>query len=187
MKSPYYFIITPDKNKRYDNTINIEGMDFIASTSQEDFKFSNRVGIVQEVPLRYDGQIKKGDKVLVHHNVFKYYYDMKGKQKSGRSFLKDNTFFVDESQFFAYKQNGSWNAYSKYCFVKPLKKKDYFIEKPGTTEPLVGEMKYINSELKKLGVAPGDIVAYEPHSEYEFKVDGEKLYRMYTNNITMIL
>ena len=48
-------------------------------------------------------------------------------------------------------------------------------------------MKYINSELKKLGVAPGDIVAYEPHSEYEFKVEGEKLYRMYTNNITMVL
>ena len=187
MKSPFYFIIEPEKNRRYDNTMDIGDIEFITSVSKEDFKFSNRVGIVQETPIGYKGEIEKGDKVLVHHNVFKYYNDMKGKERSGRSFLKDNTFFVDETQFFAYTKNNEWKAYSKYCFIKPVKKKDYFIEKPGTTEPLVGEVKYINDELIKLGVSPGDIVAYEPNTEYVFNVDGEKLYRMYTSNITMVL
>ena len=35
---------------------------------------------------------------------------MKGREKSGKSFLKDNTFFVDTTQFYAYKQDGKWNS-----------------------------------------------------------------------------
>ncbi len=48
-------------------------------------------------------------------------------------------------------------------------------------------MKYINQELIDLGVKEGDEVSFTPDSEYEFYVDGEKLYRMFTNNITMIV
>ena len=36
MRSPYNFIVTPINNRRYDNTKNINGIDFITSTSQED-------------------------------------------------------------------------------------------------------------------------------------------------------
>ena len=38
-------------------------------------------------PLGYDGEIVVGDLLLVHHNVFKFYNDMKGRQKSGKSFF----------------------------------------------------------------------------------------------------
>ena len=95
MQSLFDFIVKPVNNKRYNNTTDIDGLEFITSTSQEDQKFSNREAIVINVPLGYTGKIKKGDTLLVHHNVFKYYYDMKGRQKSGKSFLKDNLFFVD--------------------------------------------------------------------------------------------
>ena len=64
MKSPFYFIIEPEKNRRYDNTMDIGDIEFITSVSKEDFKFSNRVGIVQETPIGYKGEIEKGDKVL---------------------------------------------------------------------------------------------------------------------------
>ena len=63
-------------------------------------KFSNREAIVIETPLGYTGPIKKGDTLLVHHNVFKYYNDMYGRQKSGRSFFKDDIFLIDREQFF---------------------------------------------------------------------------------------
>ena len=112
---------------------------------------------------------------------------MQGRQQSGKSFLKDNTFFVDETQFYAYKHNGEWKCHSNNCFVKPIDKKEYFIEKPGTEEALVGVMKYSNKELDKLGVYNGTVICFEPESEYEFHIDGEKLYRMYTRNITMTL
>ena len=54
-------------------------------------------------------------------------------------------------------------------------------------EPLMGIVKYINQELLDLGVKVGDEISFQPESEYEFTIEGEKLYRMFTNNITMII
>ena len=76
---------------------------------------------------------------------------------------------------------------SKYCFVKPVPVKKSYLSKTGDEEPLIGTMKYINNELETLGVKVGDEISFTPDSEYEFIVEGEKLYRMFTNNITMIL
>jgi len=187
MRSHFYCIVTPLNEKRYNNTIDYEGVEFISSTSQEDFKFSNRMAEVVSTPVNYTGDICVGDLLVVHHNVFKIYYDMQGRQQSGKSFLKDKTFFVDETQFYAFKHDGKWRCHSNNCFVKPIDKKEYFIEKPGTEEALVGRMRYNNKELDKLGVHNGALICFEPESEYEFQIDGEKLYRMYTRNITMTL
>lgn len=186
MKSPFYFIIKPINDKRYDNTKNIGGIDFITSTSQEDHTVSNRFAEVIETPINYDGPICKGDTLLVHHNVFKYYYDMKGKQRSSTNYFKDDLFFVDEQRFFMYKSNDEWKAYGKYCFVKPSEKEDYYISSHGTEQPLIGYIKYSNDELNSLGVFDGDKVSFKPDTEYEFNIDGEKLYRMFTNDITLL-
>jgi hypothetical protein len=50
----------------------------------------------------------------------------------------------------------------------------------------VGLIKYSNENLNKKGVNKGDKVSFQPDSEYEYNVDGEKLYRMFTKNITLI-
>jgi len=81
MKSPFYFIAKPINGRRYDNTKDIEGTEVIVSTSEEDHKFSNRYAEVVELPLGYKGPITPGDILLVHHNVFKYYNDMKGEER----------------------------------------------------------------------------------------------------------
>jgi hypothetical protein len=94
-------------------------------------------------------------------------------------------FFIEDDQFFLYSHKGEWKAHSKYCFIKPSPKKDYYIMKPGTEEPLVGTIRYINQELIDLGLSVGDEVSFEPDSEYPFTIDGEKLYRMFTKNITV--
>lgn len=187
MRSPYNFIVTPLKNKRYDNSKKIAEVDFLTSVSQEDHIASNRFAKVIALPINYNGPVKEGDTLLVHHNVFKLYYDMYGREKSGRSFLKDNLFLIDNEQFFLYKQSGNWKAHGKYCFVKPAPLKDSYIFKGGNEEPLFGTIKYINQELIELGVKEGDEISFTPDSEYEFNIEGEKLYRMFTNNITMII
>ena len=187
MQSPDRFIVRPMKGKRYNNTKDIVGLEFITSTSEEDFKFSNREAEVISVPLNYKGEIEKGDVLLVHHNVFKFYNDMKGRRKSGRSFFKDDLFFIEDEQFYMYKKNGKWKAHGRNCFVKPSAVKKSFIDKPGEYEPLIGTVKYINEELIKLGVKEGDEISFQPESEYEFRVDDEILYRMFTNNITFIV
>ena len=51
----------------------------------------------------------------------------------------------------------------------------------------MGEMKYPNNYLMSKGISQGDRVSFKPDSEYEFNVDGEKLYRMYDHQITMVL
>ena len=187
MKSPYQFIVKPVKGRRYDNTKEIGDVDFIVSSSQEDHKVSNRFAEVVSTPITYTGPIKPGDTLLVHHNVFKFYYDMYGRQKSGRSYFKDDLFFIDYDQFFLFHNGEKWKAHGKYCFIKPVKTKDSFMYKGIKEEPLIGIVKYINQELIDKGVKEGDEISFEPESEYEFTVDGEKLYRMFTNNITIVL
>lgn len=187
MRSPFYFIVKPMNGKRYDNTKDIGGIDLIVSTSEEDHKFSNRYAEVIELPLGYKGPIQQGDTLLVHHNAFKFYNDMKGRQKSGKSFFKDDLFFIETEQFYLYKNNGTWKTYDRYCFVKPVPITESYIKKPFSNEPLVGIMKYSNEYLKSCGIKEGDMVCFTPDSEYEFIVDEETLYRIYDHQITIKL
>jgi len=185
MKSPFSFIVSPINDRRYDNVKKIGDVDFITSASEEDHKASNRFATVYATPINYEGEIQVGDTLVVHHNVFKFYNDMYGRRQSGRSFFRDDLFIVDNDQFFLYKKDGVWRGHDKYCFIKPSKKKESFLEKGGSIEPLVGVIKYINKELEDLGLQVGDEIGYLPDSEYEFIIDDEVLYRMYTSHITL--
>ena len=48
-------------------------------------------------------------------------------------------------------------------------------------------MKYPNEYLKSEGVKSGDRVCFKPNSEYEFRIDDEKLYRMFDHSITVVV
>ncbi len=187
MKSPFGFIVTPVNDTRYDNVKKIGEVDFITSSSKEDHTVSNRFANVISTPINYDGDVKVGDILVVHHNVFKYYNDMKGREKSGRSFLKDNLFIVEPNQFFMYKQDGQWKSHLDYCFVKPSNKEESVIFNSDKYQALTGTIEVTNPELTSLGLKTGDKVCFKPESEYEFKIDDQTLYRMKSKNITMAL
>tara|TARA_R110002012_G_scaffold22228_2_gene77245 strand:+ start:1786 stop:2349 length:564 start_codon:yes stop_codon:yes gene_type:complete len=187
MQALHSFIVTPVNKKRYNNTKTISGVEFITSSSEENHKASNRKAIVISLPLKYNGPIQPGDILLVHHNVFKFYNDMKGRQRSGKSYFKDDLFFVDNDQFFMYSHKGKWYSHDRYCFVKPIDKEKSFLFKRFKEEPLMGTMKYPNDYLLSKGVKKDMKVSFKPESEYEFEVDGEKLYRMYDHQITLML
>ena len=187
MQSPFSFIVRPVNGTRYDNVKKIADLDFLISVSKEDHKTANRYAQVVSTPINYPGDVNIGDILLVHHNVFKYYNDMKGREKSGKSFFKDDLFFIDNDQFFMYKNNDTWNSHSKYCMIKPVKKEDYYLKSHEEEEPLMGLVKYSNEYLVSKGVNNGDKVSFKPESEYEFMVDGEKLYRMFDHQITLAI
>ena len=90
MRSPFHFLIKPLGGNRYKHTKDINGVDFIVSSSQEDHTATNRYAEVVEPPIVYNGDIKKGDILIVHHNVFRKYYDMKGREKRALLFLRKN-------------------------------------------------------------------------------------------------
>lgn len=184
MRSPTDFIVRPYNGRRYDNIKSIGGVDIITSASQEDHTVSNRYATVVSTPIKYSGEIEAGDTLIVHHNVFKYFYDMKGRQKSGKSFLMDDLFMVDDYQYYMYQHNGVWKSKDEFCFVKPIPKEQIYVYSPGIEQPLMGEVRYTNNILLSYGIDSGDIVSFKPDSEYEFNIEGEKLYRVRTDWIT---
>jgi len=112
---------------------------------------------------------------------------MRGRQQSGKSYFKDDLFFIDNTQFFMYKKKDKWICHNKYCFIKPIPSIKYYIHKPFAEEPLMGKIRYINKKLLSKGLKEGDLVTFKPDTEYEFNVEGEKLYRMFDHHITMAL
>ena len=182
MKSLYDFIVEPLGDK-YSNTVDIGGKSLVLNTKIESFKFVNRLAKVIKTPLAFNLDIKAGDIVVIHQNVFRTFYDMKGKKKKSRSFFKDNLYFCALDQIYLYKNSNGWNSFGDRCFIKPIKSKDDLtLDKEAS---LIGILKYGNSSLNKLKINPGDLVGYTPNGEYDFVVDGKRLYCMKSNDIVI--
>ena len=91
-------------------------------------------------------------------------------------------YIVSPEEVFAYKRNNEWHCFDQFCFVKPIKQKSKW---EGLKEKdLQGVLVYSNNYLKELGLSEGDVVGFKPESEYEFNIDGQKLYRILSNYIT---
>ena len=182
MNSLYDFIVEPI-GERYNNTIEVDNLKLILNTKIESFKFVNKTAKVISVPLAYKTVIKPGDHVIIHHNVFRRYYDIRGKEKNSSKYFKDNLYFCQPDQIYMYKKQNKWESFMDRCFVKPiLNRNNLTLDK---TKSLVGILRYGNSVLNKLKIAPGDLVGYTPNSEWEFIIDNELLYCMKSNDIVI--
>ena len=179
MKSLYQFIIKPF-NERYENIKKLDNKELIINTSIEKHLFVSKKAIVVSTPAAFKTKIKTGDIVYVHHNIFRRYYDIKGIERNSGTYFKDNLYFCSPFQIYMY--NG--NSHLNYCFVKPvLNKQKFSINKE---QPNVGIVKYSNSSLEALKITPGTLITFTPNSEFEFIVEGERLYCMKSNDIALI-
>ena len=177
MKSVYNFVVTP-KGNRYNNSKKIGDKDLILNTEIFNHQYVNREAIVISTPIISDTDIKPGDTVIVHHNVFRRWHDVRGVEKNSKSYFDESTYFISQDQIFLYKTKDKWTAPKGYCFIKPLKAVDQFnIE---SEKPLQGIVKYSDGT-----VDVGDLVGVRPNSKYEFIVDNERLYRVLSNFITI--
>ena len=182
MNSIYQFIIQPI-GERYNNKINVDNKELIINSSISDHKFINRIAKVIGIPLGIKTCIKKGDTVIVHHNIFRRYYDMKGKSVNGSKFFKDDLYFAMPSQIYLYKRKNEWKTNENFCFVKPLNEKDDF--KDQKLKKNIGILKYSNSSLEVLEITEGDVVGFKPNREFEFVIDKQLLYCMESNDIVI--
>ena len=183
MQSLFDFIIKP-KNERYDNKKYIDGQELLVNTEISDHRYISRTGIVLNIPKSENTEIQIGDEVILHHNVFRRWYNQHGIEKNSRSYYKDDLYFVKSDQLYLYKRNNKWNAPKGFCFVKPIQSTNILSNEK--EQPFKGIIKYVDKDISSL-IEKEDLVGFTPSSEYEFIVEGEKLYRMFTNNITMIL
>ena len=102
MKSLYDFIVEPVGDK-YSNTVNIGDKKLVVNTKIENWKFVNRLARVVETPAAFSTPIKKGAIIIIHQNVFRTFYDMKGEKKKSRSYFKDDHYFCAVDQIYLYK------------------------------------------------------------------------------------
>ena len=180
MRSLYDFIIKP-KGDRYNNKKKIGDKELILNSEIAHHQYVNRIGVVLSLPSIDKTEIKINDEVVVHHNVFRRFHDIRGKEKNSRSYINKNMYAVRQDQIFAYKRNNNWKALKGYCFIKPIKSHDQFsIDKE---QPLIGIIKYCDNSLKD--IKQGDLIGFTPNSEYEFIINGERLYRVLTNSISI--
>ena len=176
MKSVYNFVVTPAKS-RYNNTKDIDGEELIVNTEVYSHQYVSREAVVKATPTVGNTDIKVGDTVIVHHNVFRRWHNVKGIEKNSKSYIDEQTYLVQPDQIFLYK-NTEWQAQKGYCFVAPVKSTDKLsVDKE---KPLVGIVKHTDGTVNK-----GDLIGFRPSSEYEFIIDGQKLYRLLSNFITI--
>ena len=183
MKSIYDFVVSPIKS-RYNNTKKIGDKELIVNTEIFNHQFVSREAIVKSVPLMGETNIKVGDKVVVHHNVFRRWHNIRGEEKNSRGFFDEETYFIPEDQIFLYKsKDNDWQASKGYCFVKPIVSKNNL--DTNIEEPLIGVLKYLDDGLKATGLKENDLIGFSPDDEYEFVIDGQRLYRVMTQFITI--
>jgi len=178
MRSIYGFVVKPS-GSRYNNTKSIGNKSLILNSENFNHQFVNREAEVISCPTNNDSiGIKPGDTVILHHNVFRRWEDQHGNERNSKNYFDENTYVVYQDQIFLFKSSDKWQAPTGYCFVQPIKdNRDLSSEKE---MPLVGIVKYTDGS-----VDIGDLVGFRPSSEYEFVIDGKRLYRVMSNFITI--
>jgi len=182
MNGFYNFIVKPIDN-RYNNEISIGDKKLIVNTQIESFKHISRKAIVVSTPITMCSDIKVGDEIIVHHNIFRRWYDIKGVERNGSGYFKDDMYIVYPDQVYLYKKNNKWLSFNDRCFIAPVKNDDQF--DTAKTKKLVGILKIGNSRLESLGITPGDTVGFRPSREWEFNLNEELLYCMKSNDIVI--
>jgi len=182
MKSLYDFIVKPIGDK-YNNEIKVGDKNLVVNTQLEAWKFINREAEVIATPLAFNTNIKKGDTIIIHQNVFRTFYDTRGVKKVSRSWFKEDLYFVSLDQIYLYKHNNHWNTFNDRCFIQPIKNSDdKIVDKE---EKIKGILKYGNPYLKSLDINEGDLVGFRPNREWQFLIDGKRLYCMKSNDIVI--
>ena len=173
MKAYKDFIVSPI-GERYNNSKKVDDKELIINTEIFNHQYINRLAKVIATPLLFSSPINVGDEVIVHHNVFRRWHDVKGREKNSRSYWKEDKYLIQEDQIFLFNKK----AMPGFSFVKPLKAINNFnIEEE---RPLIGIIKYSDDTFNK-----EELVGFDPVSKYEFIIDEERLYRVLNKFITI--
>ena len=177
MKSVYIFVVKPI-GKRYNNVKKVGDKELIINTEIFNHQYVNRQATVVSKPIIGDTDIDIGSDVILHHNVFRRWHNQHGVEKNSKSYFNEDTYIVQPDQIFLYKKFWQWHSPKGFCWVKPIKNKDKYAN--SETQENIGIIKYTDGSFKV-----NDLVGFTPISNYEFVIDNELLYRVYTKFITI--
>lgn len=183
MRSLGQYIVKPNKGQLYDNVKDVNGVGLIISSNIESHEATNRQATVLSVPSNIETPVLPGATIIVHHNVFRKTSSLSGKEGYAAGLIFEDVYMVDPYQVFMYKNEGDndWTTMDPFVFVSPVDNDIQFHN--GSEKELYGIMEYPNSYVLSLGIKKGDLIGFRTDSEYEFNIDGNKYYRINSNNI----
>ena len=167
------FIIEPIGN-RYNNSVRVDEKELILNTEVFNHQYVNRKAKVIATPLLFKSPVNIGDEVIVHHNIFRRWHDVKGRERNSRSYWKKDKYIISEDQIYLYNNK----AMPGYSFVQPIKSNNKLTN--DIEQPLVGIIKYTDGAFDI-----NTLVGFTPNSEYEFIIEGKRLYRVLNKFITI--
>jgi|TARA_B110000259_G_scaffold84266_1_gene98359 hypothetical protein len=176
MRGVYSYVVKP-KGERYSNVKKIGDKELILNAEISNHEYINREAIVTAVPMAYDTGIKVGDTVLIHHNVFRRWYNIRKEEKNSGSYFSEDTYVIFEEQIFAYKSDGAWQPLRGYCFVQPLRETNELFNEKEKSKGIV----LVSDGTVELG----SLVEFKPSSKFEFIIEGDRVYRVRSNKITI--
>ena len=183
MKSTYYVLVEPVDGNEYANQSK-DGL--ILNVSIEDFKSTQRLARVVGVPEALSLDVVVGDIVVVHHNVFRSNYDMRGRLKKSNYMVDNKLYYVEPERVYMLMRDGEWKMFGDYAFIEPVKRGiDGYQNNTSTYVELVGKVSMIDESFS--GVSVGDLITFQKDSEYEFRINDQKYYRVPTKNIVAVL
>ena len=178
MHSVFNYLVAP-KGNRTTGKKTIDGQELLLNTDLQNHEYTNRIGSILSLPLANNyKELKEGDDVIVHHNIFRRFRDIKGLEKNSKNYLSEDVYLVQPDQIYAYRRDDEWMALEGFCFVMPIKETKMF--SVDFEKPLKGIVKYGNKNIEI-----DTLVGFRPNSEYEFVIDGQRLYRVPTTSITI--
>ena len=193
MEATNYVIVKLDNAYDNEKYLGDGGQSIIVNSTIESVEHINREATVLSAP-NYT-ILKKGDKIIAHHNIFRKKRNYKGVLTESDYQIEESVYYIPLSEIFLYKpfSHKSWKAVDPYIFIEPITldessnfllgiKKSY-----KGREHKIGKVTYLNKELEGKGLSVGDKVAFKKNSEYEFNIDGRLTYRMKTKDILLKL
>jgi hypothetical protein len=180
MEAVWNFLVKPIGD-RYDNSIKINNKNLILNTSIEKFKFISNRAIIVKTPKAFNTVLKEGDEIVIHHNVFRRYYNQRGKAVDSSKKFIDDLFFCQPDQIYLYKTDDKWRSFGDRCFVAPIKNKDPLtLDKE---QKNIGILKYGNKLLEARGINERDLIGFPSMREFEFIIDNTRLYCLHIDDI----
>jgi co-chaperonin GroES (HSP10) len=178
-------------------------MEFKINITYEPLKHARQYGIVYKVPEwlpeGLDFDVKVGDKVYFHHLITANTGNLNISKKFGEASWKDyesehlftleekeNLYKVHWDHIYARVRKGKIKMLNHWNFIEQrreseddIKTKSGIYFKPDVEDvTLRGYVRNMNPWLKAQGIKEGDEVLFSTNSEYEMKIEGEKLLRM---------
>lgn len=172
-------MVTPI-GERYNNTKKIGDKTLILNTEMSNHNYVNREAEILSVPFFGDHYPEVGDKVLIHHNVFRRFRDIYGNEKNSRSYYTEDKYLCQPDQVYMVDKGNGWESLPGFTFVAPVTNEFQFTN--DKEHRYFGIVKYPDPRFED--IQKEDLVTFLPSSEFEFILEGQKLYRVLSKFIT---